>query len=160
MLVHKELTRFGRPSFIVLNKLSRNFFFQICYSMITPWPLEEQKHLVHPAVVAAESRKRQNQFPKMKKNKREKKACAPVHDPCYVNDWSAHLYIFFSLKTSRVWKATSIKLSKSITVTMKPWFYLPDSLSFTCVQRVFLHIITALNKLLLTVFQGRRQRPW
>lgn len=102
MLVHKELTRFGRPSFIVLNKLSRNFFFQICYSMITPWPLEEQKHLVHPAVVAAESRKRQNQFPKMKKNKREKKACAPVHDPCYVNDWSAHVYIFFSLKTSRV----------------------------------------------------------
>lgn len=90
MLVHKELT-----SFIVLNKLSRNFFFQICYSMITPWPLEEQKHLVHPAVVAAESRKRQNQFPKMKKNKREKKACAPVHDPCYVNDWSAHVYIFF-----------------------------------------------------------------
>lgn len=57
MLVHKELTRFGRPLFIVLNKLSMNFFFQICYSMITPWPLEEQKHVVHLAVVAAEPQK-------------------------------------------------------------------------------------------------------
>lgn len=64
--------------------------------MITPWPLEEQKHVVHPAVVAAESRKRQNQFPKMKKNKREKRPVPPSMTPVM---WTIgvlmYIYFFF-----------------------------------------------------------------